>query len=127
MNLTTKITPDLQTVFGIQFFRKNQTKPTQGLIGTEWIKIPQNSELPFIYHHLRKGVQLSVAKTHSSPMNGRVSLFFRNFFIGEINGGFSNTVADSLTAGIQILARISEVEKETFMPIKNIKVEFLKA
>lgn len=127
MNLATKISPDLQTVFGIQFFRKNQTTPTQGLIGTSWIKIPQNSELPIIYHHLRKGVQLSVAKTHTSPINGRVSLFFRNFFIGELNGGFSNTIADCITGGHKILARISEVEKETFMPIKNIKVEFFKA
>jgi len=126
MKLASKLSPDLQTVLGIQFFRKNQTPTVEGLIGTDWIKITDNSQLPFIYHHLQKGAFLQVKKANNIPTNGKVFLYYKEFFIGELNTGFCTIVADAILQGKKIVARISQVEKETFMPTRNIKVEFLK-
>jgi hypothetical protein len=126
MKITSKLAPDFHTVFGIQFFRKNQTTTSEGLIGADWIRITENSQLPFIYHHLQKGASLEVKKANHFPANGKIFLFYRDFFIGELNSGFCNIIADALLQGKKIVARISQLEKETFMPTKNIKVEFFK-
>lgn len=127
MNIISKFSPDLSTVWSIQYFKKNQIQPAPNLLASVWLNIPAKTELPYIYHHLRKGSILKLVRPHSGKLSNKVCLYYKQFFIGELPYGINNVISEKLIEGNVLKAQISEIEKEPFIPTSGIKVELFKA
>ena len=125
---TTLNTPiDVQTVLTIAFFKKIQVKPDVNLICTDWLRLPATSELKDVYHHIRKGTYLEIKKSSSNPFNYNLNIFYKKYFIGNLQGKFNQTVSDLLTKSKNLLVRVNKTEQEKFMPTQNIQVKIFKS
>lgn len=81
------------------------------------------SDVPYMYHHLRKGCVLNL---HSINSNNRHLLFGVNygvFRLGTLNSTMSRKIQELQLAGKVYRLTIAEVVKEKYMPPTAIVVE----
>lgn len=117
---------DLTTVLSIAFFKSHQSNPDTNEVTIDWLRFPKSSSLPNIYHHIRVGTELEIRRESNNPFISNIQFFFKNHFIGELNGNNSSVVADLLLKGIKLKTTVSKVEKEKFIPTQNIQVKIQK-
>ena len=81
------------------------------------------SDVPFVYHHLRKGCVLNL----SSILNGECHLMFAvnygAYRIGTLSSSMSRKVQELHASGKVYRLTIAEVVKEKYMPPTAIVVE----
>lgn len=81
------------------------------------------SDIPYMYHHLRKGCVLNL---HSINSNNRHLLFGVNygaFRLGTLNSSMARKIQELQLSGKIYRLTIAEVVKEKYMPPTAIIVE----
>lgn len=82
------------------------------------------SDLPFMYHHLRKGCILTASRIDTGNASAHLyAVHYGPFFLGILNSGQSRKLAELESIGTIHRLVISSMTKEKYMPPTAIEVE----
>lgn len=81
------------------------------------------SDVPFVYHHLRKGCILNLNSITTCQKHLMFAVNYGTYRIGTLNSSMSQRILDLQSAGKPYRLTITEVVKEKYMPPTAIIVE----
>ncbi|MBL4586018.1 MAG: hypothetical protein JKX84_03025 [Flavobacteriales bacterium] len=94
-----------------------------------WLGGMDKSEVPFVYHHLRKGciLQLTSINTGSIPGNPTRHLMFSvnygSYRLGILSSTMARKIQELKAAGNVYRLTISAIEKEKYLPPTAIELQ----
>lgn len=116
MKTSVNLLPNIATALSIRYFQSKQFIPITNTVALGEIRISSKSEIAIIYHHLKKGSQLTFKKD-----GGCFMAYFKGFFIGEIKAFSHNSLYELLEKNeAQVL--VKQIERKKFFPPTNIQI-----
>lgn len=81
------------------------------------------SDVPFVYHHLRKGCVLNLSSVHSGNRHLMFAVNYGTYRIGTLNSSMSQRILSLQASGKPYRLTIAEVVREKYLPPTAIIVE----
>jgi hypothetical protein len=83
----------------------------------------EKSDLPFVYHHIRKGCILSLSSIVSGDRHLMFAVNYGSYRIGTLSSSMARKIQELQLSGKVYRLTIAEVVKEKYMPPTAILVE----
>lgn len=89
-----------------------------------WLGAMDKSEVPYVYHHLRKGCILQLHPVHGSDNRHLLyAVKYGSYFLGVLNSSMAKRVQQLEIDGKVYRLTIAQIVKEKYMPPTAIAVE----
>lgn len=122
-DMNAQLVETIKNNFTVSLLKTEETANSQFPMATEIVGLSL-FQMPMIYHHIQKGVSLSLYYNYgaSNPQQA-VEVYYKNFKLGHLPNATANVIEKAMMHGFDLKVKVMSVVKRKYLPISGLFIQ----